>query len=174
MSKVIRYPKQSELQEVFEIRDGELWRKKYRQVNIRTNGDLVFGRWRGGTPVKPVVNKSQHYCRAEFKGKQVYYHILKWIMFNGDIPNGFILDHIDGNKLNNDISNLRLVTKRENDQNKKCHRNGKLPGVSYRKDQKKWRALAQIDYKTYSLGSYNTEQEAHEVYKKFLKDRGVA
>ena len=41
-------------------------------------------------------------------------HRLVWETFNGEIPNGYEIDHIDTNKENNDLRNLRLVTKKEN------------------------------------------------------------
>lgn len=41
-------------------------------------------------------------------------HRLMWTAFNGEIPNGYEIDHIDGNKLNNSLYNLELVTHSEN------------------------------------------------------------
>lgn len=41
-------------------------------------------------------------------------HRLVWETFNGEIPDGLEIDHIDTNKENNDLSNLRLVTKKQN------------------------------------------------------------
>ena len=41
-------------------------------------------------------------------------HIVNWITHNGLIPEGLEIDHIDGNKANNSISNLRLVTHQQN------------------------------------------------------------
>jgi hypothetical protein len=37
-----------------------------------------------------------------------------WQVANGEIPAGYEIDHIDGDKANNNISNLRLVTRKEN------------------------------------------------------------
>lgn len=41
-------------------------------------------------------------------------HRLVWLYWNGEIPAGMTIDHIDGNKLNNDPSNLQLLTRGEN------------------------------------------------------------
>ena len=53
------------------------------------------------------VKKTKH-CNLMLK------HRLVWETFNGEIPDGFEIDHIDTNKENNDLKNLRLVTKKEN------------------------------------------------------------
>jgi HNH endonuclease/NUMOD4 motif len=47
-------------------------------------------------------------------GKMMYVHRLVYMAFVGDIPNGMSINHIDGNKANNNISNLELVTPSQN------------------------------------------------------------
>lgn len=60
------------------------------------------------------------YCRASIpvggKAVIVYAHRLVWVATNGPIPGGKEINHIDGNKSNNRLSNLELVTKSENQQ----------------------------------------------------------
>lgn len=76
-------------------------------------------------------------------------------------------DHKDGNGLNNQRDNLRIVPARKNTQNKEIHRNGRLVGCSLKNDKKRkkrWRAEIQINGKRKFLGYFATEQEAHEMY----------
>lgn len=44
-------------------------------------------------------------------------HRVVWNLFNGEIPKGLVIDHIDGNPLNNNIKNLRVVSQAENNRN---------------------------------------------------------
>jgi hypothetical protein len=46
--------------------------------------------------------------------KKIYIHRLVWEMFNGPIPKGYEIDHINCNKADNQISNLQLMTRKEN------------------------------------------------------------
>jgi hypothetical protein len=78
---------------------------------------------------------------------------------------GFVVDHINGNPLDNRRDNLRLATHRENMQNQCRHRNGKLVGTTYLPWSGKWRARIVIRNKYVSLGCYDTETEAHLRYK---------
>ena len=47
----------------------------------------------------------------EYSGK--YLHRAVWERFNGEIPEGYVIHHIDGDKSNNDLTNLQLMTKSE-------------------------------------------------------------
>lgn len=77
---------------------------------------------------------------------------------------GLVVDHIDGNKLNNQRANLRVVTQRKNTQNQKRHRAGSLVGTTFRKRDKVWQVTIRIDGKKNYIGTFSTELEAHEAY----------
>ena len=77
----------------------------------------------------------------------------------------FVVDHINGNKLDNRKQNLRIITNQQNIMN--THNDGRgnnsRKGVSVRKYKSgkiKWRAYIMIDKKQISLGVYDTEEEA--------------
>jgi hypothetical protein len=89
---------------------------------------------------------------------------LAWAFVHGALPE-LEIDHIDGNKTNDKIENLREVTHRGNAQNGKIHRAGRLPGASRMRD--KWRARTKINGQEVHIGIYATEQEAHFAYMRF-------
>lgn len=68
------------------------------------------------------------------------------------------IDHIDGNRSNNKISNLREVTHQQNCFNKKTK------GYYFNKDKNKYISQIMIDKKKIHLGLYETEQEARQAY----------
>lgn len=83
-------------------------------------------------------------------------------------PEGLEIDHIDGNGLNNTRENLRIVTRRQNQQNKHTKMTSKYPGVCWHKQAKRWVANITIKNKSKYLGVYKTEEEASEAYKREL------
>ncbi len=80
------------------------------------------------------------------------------------------IDHINGIKTDNNLENLRVVTKRENQQNLVCHRMGKLVGTTLDKRRpnapRPWGSRIRINRKLIHLGMFATELEAHKAYKK--------
>lgn len=74
----------------------------------------------------------------------------------------YVVDHIDGNTLNNLVSNLRIVTQRENSQNKSKSKNSssKYYGVYWIKTSKLWRANININGKNIYLGEFKNENKA--------------
>ena len=103
-------------------------------------------------------------------------HSLMIVFFNSNqFSKGYVIDHIDGNRKNNNLSNLRIVTHRENTsvcvRNRK-NKSSKYVGVyfdAYGKAKNKWRARAQINGINYNLGRFYTEAEAFESYCTFIK-----
>jgi HNH endonuclease/AP2 domain len=85
------------------------------------------------------------------------------------------VDHIDGNKLNNNIENLRETTATQNAQNRKIHKNNTsgVKGVYFNK-YKKWVAQLKIDNKVTYLGSFDDIKLAENAVKEARsKNHGV-
>lgn len=98
---------------------------------------------------------------------------LAWFYVTGKWPSGHI-DHINGNRMDDRIMNLRDVSQRENNSNLDRHRSGNLVGasLSYRKNAKnKWMSRIKIAGQNIWLGCFKTQQEAHARYKQELEAR---
>jgi len=81
-------------------------------------------------------------------------------------PDKYFIDHIDGNGLNNRRSNLRIVSPRENQQNRHHNKTSKYPGVSWNIIAKKWLCRIQINGQRVHLGLFEDEMEAYQTYLK--------
>jgi hypothetical protein len=88
-------------------------------------------------------------------------HRLIWVYHNGNISVDLEIDHIDGNKDNNAISNLKLVTKQKN-----CFNRSRLnaKGYSWNKKENKWHASIWIEGKLKFLGLFLDESDARNAY----------
>jgi len=91
-----------------------------------------------------------------------------------NIPSGMVADHIDFNKLNNQKSNLRAVSKQINNAHRQLRKDNTtgLEGVTLRKYKTNNRFRAQVGFngKRIYLGEYATPEKAYEVYKKAFKN----
>lgn len=98
--------------------------------------------------------------------KQYKYHRIAWLLHHGKWPDG-VIDHINGIKTDNRISNLRDVSNLINAQNqRKAAKNNKTGylGVSKRKRSVRWRASIKVNGLTKDLGTFATAEEAHQAY----------
>lgn len=115
------------------------------------------------------------YREIKLNGKSVRAHRLIWYYVYGTEPPE-VIDHKDGDSLNNCPDNLRASDHKKNSGNRRAVLGGSSDyiGVSYNKRSKKFRAAIWIDGKDYSLGMFDTEIEAHLAYsKRAVIERGM-
>ncbi len=109
----------------------------------------------------------QGYRRIKVNGHFYAEHRLVWFVEHGEFPTQE-LDHIDRVRSNNQINNLRLVSRKTNMENTGRHgRNTSgFKGVSFSKAAQKWRAFIGHNGKVKALGYFPTPELAHGAYQK--------
>ena len=144
---------QEELRDLLEYtEDGNLW---WNYTGTGRNIDLPAG----------TINRVTGYRAIKVKGTLYRAHRLVYYWHTGEWPD--VIDHINGDKLDNRIENLRAVshlanlhgarkpTKRSDDG---------LPGTCYSKRLGRWIAQITVRGKLRYLGCYKTTEAAHEAY----------
>lgn len=112
------------------------------------------------------VNKVLGYVVMTVCGYKTYGHRLAWYYVYGEMPDGDI-DHINGVKDDNRISNLRKATRSQNMFNlHKPNKNNKLGVLGVHYNGSSYIAKINRDGKTSHIGSFQTQEEAHEAYMK--------
>jgi hypothetical protein len=105
------------------------------------------------------------YQCISFDGKRTLAHRLAWLHAYGAWPSGE-LDHIDGDKTNNRLANLREASRSENNINRSVPRSNTsgFRGVSWHKRVRKWEANIKFGGRQKHLGYYSCPAEAHRAY----------
>lgn len=95
-------------------------------------------------------------------------HRLIWYIMTRKDPCHLQIDHIDGNRLNNKFSNLRLATQTQNARNRGPNKKSKsgLKGAYWSKSQQTWTSQITINNKSIHLGYFLTPELAHMAYCK--------
>ena len=120
------------------------------------------------------------YVVASFGHENVMLHRYLWELINGPIPEYMEIDHINCDKKDNRLANLRLATYSQNSRNYVRGGSSRYCGVSespyYRRYGKglRWKAHIKIGGKNISLGSYDNEEDAHAAYVSAAEDHSVA
>ena len=106
------------------------------------------------------------YLRMKIDDKTYQVHRLAWLYMTGGMP-AHSIDHIDGDKLNNRISNLREADRSQNNQNgRAAERKYELPrGVGISHPSGRFKASISLGNKRRHLGTFNTPEEAGEFYQ---------
>lgn len=137
---------QTVLKELFDYRDGVLyWKIKCKGIKI-------------GHPAG-CLNKAG-YLRTGIGGKSYRNHRLIFLMHHGYLPK--TIDHIDTNRLNNRIENLREASSSQNNWNSKKSVNNTSghKGVKWCKKNKKWVVQVRKNYKLCYFGSFDNIEDA--------------
>lgn len=95
-------------------------------------------------------------------------HTLIYLIETGELAK--MIDHIDGDRNNNRIENLKPTNMRKNQQNRSTHRSGRLVGAKWHKRDQIWEASIFIKGRAKYLGRFATEKEAHISYLNALKE----
>ena len=146
------------LHELFEYKEGKLYRK------VTTGGQLK------GAEAGSLHHEG--YLDVKINGKQYRVHRIIYMMFYGHIPRNMQIDHINRNRMDNRIENLRVVTHCENQWNV-----SEKKGYHFIPKYNKYRVRITANRKRILIGDYNTEEEAADAYKEakekyhIIKDR---
>jgi hypothetical protein len=130
----------------FDYQDGQLIRK--------------IGRINEVGSIAGCVHKGTGYIHIKINAKAFKAHRLIFLYHYGYFPE--FVDHIDGNKQNNRIENLREANKQENSQNQKVRwtNSSGVKGVSWHKVNKKWKVALCKNYRSYYFGTYEDKELA--------------
>lgn len=111
------------------------------------------------------VSPSNNYIYIGVDTKMYRAHRLIFLYCHGYLPK--TLDHIDGDRANNQIENLRACTVQQNNQNAKISRanNSGIKGVIWDKNARLWRARIRVNYKEVSLGCFWDKETARQVVR---------
>jgi hypothetical protein len=100
-------------------------------------------------------------------------HRLAWLIVYGDLPEGEI-DHINRDRADNRIANLRDVSQFINKRNMTMKRNNTsgITGVSWSAHSGKWLAAASVNGKSHHVGLFSCKNEAADAVKAFRAKHG--
>ena len=162
--------------EVYE--DGRVYRRE-RKVEVRNQYSTIRTQTFPALWVKQQTT-AKGYQRVWFNvngrrhGSQV--HRLVWEAFNGSIPDGMQINHINSDRSNNLLSNLELVTTQQNTKHGVLHGNktNRTGFIGVKKQGNRYEAYAHEPqtHKTIHIGSYDTRTEAARAYNAYIIERG--
>ena len=127
--------------------------------------DTANGKYKkGDTAGGPHGKAGEQYWRVWVNSQEIRGNRLAWLLHYGKDPSpNFVVDHINGNKLDNRIENLRLATEEENNKNRKKGINNKtgFKGVyETRSESLPYCARINVNGIDRYLGGFKTKEEA--------------
>lgn len=128
----------------------------------------TYGHAHAGKPIGGLDGDG-YYC-VGIKRKKYRLCRIVWLYFYGEWPNGH-MDHKDGDKTNDSLNNLRIVSIKENNINRKTSKKKRKYNLPkwVMPHGKKFRSIVRANGKMNRLGVFDTPSEAHKVASEFAK-----
>ena len=155
--------------------EGVIYNEEWKEINIKEVKGFYnvsnFGRiysYRYKRLMSPTKD-SRGYLQIPLSNdpfkKTIKMHMLVWDHFGEGKRNGriFNIDHKDEVKTNNHISNLQVLSSRDNTI-KSLSKGGKIIGTYYKKDWDRWVSEIIVRGKRIYLGNFNSQQEGYQAY----------
>lgn len=139
----------------------QLTQGKKAMVDDDSYEDLCANKWRVMNSRGKLYAGRLNYCSDTGHRKPIIMHR---VIVNA--PSGFVVDHINGDTLDNRKNNLRICTHKENCRNSTKHikATSKYKGVCKMQDCNRWRATIGVNGKTLHIGLYASEEDAAIAY----------
>lgn len=138
-----------------------LSKDNYALVDTEELSKLCEHIWTIISHVKNRESNRYRYASTKINNKNIKMH--RFLM---DAPDGFHVDHINGNTLDNRKENLRIVTAQQNQGNSRkiAVFTSKFKGVCWQKASSKWRAYIAVNRRQQHLGLFENEIDAAKAY----------
>ena len=142
-------------------KNGKVWLKSSRNKQLYCTCNVF-------------LKKNPLYSQCKYHSEPYPYdynhRILYEVFHNKTIAKGLQVDHVNKNSRDNRLTNLRLLSKNQNMQNRRSKKNAKskYKGVTFNKEsqRKPWKARINYNKRQKYLGSFETELQAFGAYKK--------
>ena len=146
--------------DLFDYSNGELiWKARPDHHFCSIGASKTFNTRFSGQIAGTKSNKSG-YAEVRINQRSYAVHRIIYFMFNGSMPD--CIDHINMDKCDNRIENLRPATLSQNGINSRNRRNNTsgFKGVSFCKARGKWKASIKHQYKTITIGYFDDIKDA--------------
>lgn len=151
----------------------------FTQVDDRDYDDVIRWTWVAANSKSKNSTHQKDKCYAvtwdkiNKTGKKIRLATMIWEKYNGPVPVGLIVDHHNGDPLDNRLENLRLSTRGQNNCNKSkttkpC--SSIYKGVCWLKNICKWQAQISFQKKSYLIGYYDDEKIAALAYNEKARE----
>ncbi len=154
---------------------NEEWRSINSYINYQVSNVGRVRNSKTGRILKPKLGSNGYFTVGLSKNGGVKTHMIHQLVAREFLenPNGKpCIDHIDGNKTNNSLENLRLCSYSQNNRNRNKRENASsiYKGVCWDRSLGKWKAQIQINSRRESLGLFTNEKEAAQAYDEKAKE----
>jgi len=160
------------------INEEEIWRQVADFPNYAVSNTGKVRNDKTNKILKPFrvdnSKSNKYYFRIDLSSNgnflRIRLHRLIAKTFLDDYSEKLFVDHIDRNRLNNHISNLRMVTSQINNRNrsKVTGKSSIYKGVCHNKNTGKWDVCIGLNNKRINLGRFLTEEEAANAYNQYI------